>query len=83
LLGVEGVGKDRKLIVVGNGETACAFWVDEMPRMVMVTSDDSMSSVPPLPQMIKNHSRGYFYKNEQIWIAWDVQEFFQNLGSRL
>ena len=83
LLGVESSGSDRKIIIVGSGEIAAAFWVDEMPRMVMVTSDDYMSGVPPLPQLLKDHSRGYFFKDENIWIDWNIPEFFQDLGSRL
>ena len=66
LFGVAGKGKLRKLIVVGSGETAAAFWVDEMPRMVMVTSDGT-----------------YFLKNDQIWIDWDVQAFFRDVGKGL
>ena len=83
LFGVNGKGKLRKLIVVGNGETATAFWVDEMPNMVMVTSDDTMTSRPPLPQMIKDHARTYFLKNDQIWIDWDVEAFFRDVGKGL
>jgi twitching motility protein PilI len=83
LLGFEGKGKERKLIIVGVTETAAAFWVDEMPRMVMVTSDDSTRSSLPLPQLIKDHSRNYFLKDEQIWIGWDVKAFFTALGNLL
>ena len=83
LFGVEGRGKDRKMIVVGIGETAAAFWIDEMPTMVMVTSDDMMSNIPPLPQIIKDFSRNYYLKDDQTWIDWDVNQFFNNVGSRL
>ena len=80
LLGFEGKGKERKQIIVGVTETAAAFWVDEMPRMVMVTSDDSTRSSLPLPQLIKDHSRNFFLKEDQIWIDWDVNSFFSALG---
>ena len=83
LFGVEGRGKDRKMIVVGIGETAAAFWIDEMPTMVMVTSDDMMSNIPPLPQIIKDFSRNYYLKDDQTWIDWDVNQFFNNVGNRL
>lgn len=83
LFGVEGRGKDRKMIIVGIGEMAAAFWVDAMPLMVMVTSDDKMNSIPPLPKMIKDYSRGYYLKDDQTWVDWDVQQFFSNVGSRL
>lgn len=83
LFGVAGNGKLRKLIVVGSGETATAFWVDGMPSMVMVTSDDTMKSRPPLPQMIKEHARTCFLKDDQIWIEWDVEAFFSDVGNGL
>ena len=83
LFAVEGKGKDRMIIIVGSGETAIAFWIDEIPSMVMVTSDDRMSSSPPLPQLIKNHSRSYYFKDDHTWIDWDVKQFFSDVGSRL
>ena len=83
LLGVEGIVKDRKMIVVGSGDIASAFWVDEMPCMVMVTSDDSLSSASPLPPLLRNHASGHYFKDEQIWTAWDIQDFFTDLGNRL
>ena len=83
LLGVGSKGKDRKMIVVGRGETAAAFWVDGMPMMVMVSSDDLMNGAPPLPQMIKDFARSYYLKGDQTWIDWDVNQFFSSVGNRL
>jgi twitching motility protein PilI len=83
LLGFEGRDKECRLIIVGITETAAAFWVDEMPRMVMVTSDDITRSSLPLPRLIKDHSRNFFFKDDQIWIDWDVNSFFSTLGKLL
>ena len=83
LLGLEGRGKERRLIIVGTTEAAAAFWVDEMPRMVMVTSDDTTRSSLPLPRLIKDHSRSFYLKDDQIWIDWDVNSFFSTLGKLL
>lgn len=74
---------NRRTIVVGEGETAVAFWVDGMPRMVRLTPDDGMTSIPPIPSLIRDHSRKYFLKDGQIWVDWDVQSFFTTLGSLL
>lgn len=73
----------RRMIIVGENETAVAFWVDEMPRMVALTADDSMTSVPPIPPLIRDHSRKYYLKDGQIWVDWDVQAFFTTLGNLL
>jgi len=75
--------KRRRMIIVGENETAVAFWVDEMPRMVALSSDDSMTSVPPIPPLIRDHSRKYYLKDGQIWVDWDVEAFFTTLGGLL
>lgn len=74
---------DRRMIIVGEGETAVAFWVDGMPRMIGLNADDNMTSKPPIPQLIRDHSRKFFLKDGQIWVDWDVQSFFTALGSLL
>ena len=76
-------GVKRRTIIVGEGETAVSFWVDDMPRMVSLTSDDGMTSVPPIPPLIRDHSRKYYLKDGQIWVDWDVQSFFTTLGNLL
>ena len=75
--------KRRRMIIVGEDETAVAFWVDEMPRMIALTSEDSMTSVPPIPPLIRDHSRKYYLKDGQIWVDWDVKAFFTTLGNLL
>lgn len=71
----------RRMIVVGEGDKAVAFWVDEMPRMVSVGEDDTMSSAPPIPSLLRDHSHRFFLKDGQIWIDWDVRAFFMALGN--
>jgi len=75
--------KRRRMIIVGEDETAVAFWVDEMPRMVALTTEDAMTSVPPIPPLIRDHSRRYYLKDGQIWVDWDVKAFFTTLGNLL
>jgi chemotaxis signal transduction protein len=73
----------RRMIVVGETENAVAFWVDEMPRMVTLGNDDAMSSAPPIPSLIKDHSQRFFLKEGQIWVDWNVRDFFTTLGDLL
>ena len=81
--GVTVSGAKRRAIVVGSGDTSVAFWVDEMPRMVVLGHDDDMAGDPPLPDSIKRHARRFYLKDNQIWIEWDVQQFFTALGEML
>ena len=83
LLGFESNGQELRMVIVGITDKAAAFWVDEMPRLVMVTSDDTMESSLPLPQLMKDHARSFFLKDEQIWIDWDAQGFFAAAGNLL
>jgi hypothetical protein len=71
------------MIVVGSGDTSVSFWVDDMPRMVTLGIDDDLSGDPPLPDIIKQHASRFFLKENQIWIEWDVQQFFTSLGKLL
>lgn len=73
----------RRVIVVGSGETSVAFWVDEMPRMVVLGREDDMAGDPPLPDSIKRHASRFYLKDNQIWIEWDVEQFFTALGEML
>ena len=83
LFGIAHQGARRRSIIVGEGETAVGFWVDDMPRMISLTAEDGMTSVPPIPRMIREHSRQYYLKDGQIWVDWDVQAFFKTLGNQL
>lgn len=76
-------GKHRRMIVIGEGETAVAIWVDSMPRMVEVDGNDRMTSAPPIPSLIRDYARRYFLKDGQIWVDWEVREFFTALGDLL
>jgi twitching motility protein PilI len=83
LFGVKVTAAKRRMIVIGSGNTSVSFWVDDMPRMVTLGIDDDMSGNPPLPDIIKNHARRFFLKDNQIWIEWDVKQFFTSLGKLL
>jgi hypothetical protein len=54
-----------------------------MPRMVVLGMDDDMTGDPPLPDFIKNHASRYFLKDNQIWVEWNVRQFFTALGKML
>ena len=73
----------RRLIVIGSGETAVSFWVEHMPSMVALAGDDIMAGEPPLPDFIRNHANRYFLKDNQIWVDWNVRQFFHALGKQL
>lgn len=73
----------RRLIVVGDNETAVAFWVDDFPQIVSLGAVDEMTSAPPIPSLIRDHSRNYYRKEEQIWVDWNIETFVTTLGAML
>ena len=83
LFGASVTSAKRRAIVIGSGETSVAFWVDGMPRMVVLGMEDDLSGDPPLPDFIKNHASRYFLKDAQLWIEWNVRQFFTALGKML
>jgi len=83
LFGVSVETAKRRTIVIGSGETSVAFWVDGMPSMVVLGVEDDLSGDPPLPDFIKTHANRYFLKDNQIWVDWNVRNFFTALGKML
>ena len=83
LFSIEPPPGKRRLIVVGQNETAAAFWVDDFPRLLVLRDEDETTSEPPLPSLLRAHARGFYLKDEQAWVEWDVQAFFTALGEKL
>ena len=73
----------RRLIVVGQNETAAAFWVDDFPRLLVLRDEDQTTSEPPLPSMLRTHASRFYQKDDQAWVEWEVQAFFTALGEKL
>lgn len=83
LFGISHGNVKRKLIVVGEAETAVAFWVNDFPQLITLSGEDSMTSTPPIPSLIKDHSREYYLRDGQIWVDWNIESFFTMLGEML
>ena len=83
LFSIEAPEGKRRLIVVGQNETAAAFWVDDFPRLLVLRDEDQTTTEPPLPSLIRTHASRFYQKEEQAWVEWDVQAFFTALGEKL
>ena len=73
----------RRLIVIGQNETAGAFWVDNFPQLLVLTDEDTTSTEPPLPALMSATAKTFYLKEGQAWVEWDVQAFFTALGAEL
>ncbi len=83
LFAIEEPAAGRRLIVVGENETAAAFWVDDFPRLLAFSDEDVTSTEPPIPLLLRQHARQYFRKDGQTWAEWDFKSFFAALGEQL
>lgn len=70
----------RRMIVIGEHETAVAFWVDDFPRIVNLSAANDLSSAPSIPALIREHARQYYLKDEQVWVDWNIETFVSTLG---
>lgn len=81
LLGLE--AKDvTKTLVIGQGEDAVAVTIPRAPFRLRISSDEQMSGRPPLPGMLQPFARAC-YKNQRIWVEWDVDGFFSAAGAQI
>ena len=71
LFSIEQPESNRRLIVVGQNESAAGFWVDDFPRLFKFGDEDITTDTPLIPDMIREHAQGYFLKDGQTWVEWD------------
>jgi len=83
LFAIEPQADKRRLIVVGQNETAAAFWVDDFPRLLVLHDEDVTTTEPPLPAQLRAHASRFYQKDEQAWVEWDARAFFTALGENL
>jgi chemotaxis signal transduction protein len=81
LLELEAEGQ-TKTLVIGQGEDAVAVLVPRAPMRVRINPEEQMSGRPPLPGMLQPFARAC-YKNERLWVDWDVDGFFTTAGTRI
>ena len=83
LFSIELPAGKRRLIVVGQDQTAAAFWVDDFPQLLVLLDEDGTTNEPPLPELIRAHAERFYLKDEQAWVEWDARAFFTALGENL
>lgn len=71
-----------KTLVIGQGEDAVAMLISRAPFRVRIHSAEKLSGRPPLHRMLQPFARAC-YKNEQLWVDWDVDGFFSAAGEQV
>ena len=83
LFSIEPPTTSRRLIVVGQNETAAAFWVDDFPRLLVFADEEITTNEPSIPSLVRKHARQYFLQDGKTWVEWDFKSFFATLGEQL
>jgi len=71
------------LLILGQGETAGALVIEDLPIHLTFTDSDKLKSLPPLPAIIKSYTSSGYEKNGQLWFNFDHKGFFESLATKV
>jgi twitching motility protein PilI len=72
-----------KLLILGQGPSAGAIVIEELPRHLTFAETDKLNSLPPMPAIIKPFTLSGYEKNGQIWFNFDHLGFFEHLATKV
>ena len=82
LLELEGESLEKpRILILGKGESALGMIIDGFPRPVDTT--DTLSRLPPLPNILKPHVPQAHAWDKIVWLEFDHQGFFHSLISQI
>lgn len=70
------------LLVIDKGENALALMVEGFPRVANVNQPVGHTSLP-LPEAIRDHLKGAYIENDDMWLELDVAAFFHGLAGEM
>jgi chemotaxis signal transduction protein len=74
--------KSPQLIAVGKADQAVALIVDGIPRLASTERPISHSTLP-LPEALRNHVRGAYIEEENMWLELDVSGLIESLTDQM
>jgi len=75
--------KKLMLLILGQGSTAGAILIDDLPVHITLSEEDKLESLPTLPTALKPFVSSGFEKNGELWFNFDHLSFFQSLASKV
>lgn len=75
--------KKPMLLILGEGNSAGAIEIDDLPISVIFADSDELISLPPLPAIIKPYATSGYEKDGQLWFNFDPPAFFQSLATKV
>jgi len=79
LLGVESRmdGGSSRVQIFGQNDEAVAIIIDDYP--IALNSLRPLPTVPPLPDMLKNHVPAAFVEGDTVWLEFEHNSFFDDI----
>ena len=71
------------LLILGSGESAGAMLIDSLPvHLNFFEEDDKLTTLPPLPNIIKSYASTGYEKEDEFWFNFDHLGFFEYLATQ-
>ena len=72
LFGLETCNDDHwRYLTIGSGEEAVAIRVGNLPTRVVLSEQNRLKTLPPMPQTLRPYVRAC-YQLEGVWVDWDI-----------
>lgn len=71
--------KTTKLLVLNSGEEAVGILIDDLP--VTLEAIRRLEQLPKLPSVLREYSQEVYVRDEEVWVEFDFDGFFQAAGS--
>ncbi|MFK5893449.1 MAG: chemotaxis protein CheW [Pseudomonadota bacterium] len=75
--------KKCMLLVLGQGESAAALPIIELPSHQRFQEADKMTSLPALPDAIAPYISTGYERDDEIWFNFEHEAFFESLAERI
>lgn len=76
-----GTGTKPRLLVLNERMRAVGVLTDAPPKSIAL--GPPLPQTPPLPLLLSQYNRGAYVKNQDIWVEFDFEGFFQAVGNQL
>lgn len=74
-------GEESRLLVLDKEGRAVGLLIEALPQTVEIGSPLPQS--PPLPSLLQEHSHAAYMQDQELWVEFDFDGFFQAIGNRL
>lgn len=71
------------LLILDKGPASCAIKIDGLPIHLTFTDRDELTTLPPLPTVIKPYISNGYEKEGKLWFNFEHQGFFKSLATQL